>query len=219
MQRGTVRRTKHSLPPCAGHRLGRDDRQAHGCRRERLSVSTCRTRRTTGCGWVFADIRAESGLNATGTPASCWTPRAPAIRNRRLERAVRFAAGPEIHACRPRRARPGGTFRGRELARICINDISVGDVVLMDNGTIQMNGARQKWQGVPGVECEVLTEGKLSSRRHINLPGRESQLCSASLTAKDTGRMRSSALELGVDFIALSFVREARDLAATTGNV
>jgi pyruvate kinase len=59
------------------------------------------------------------------------------------------------------------------------------------------------------VECEVLTEGKLGSRRHINLPGVKVSL--PALTAKDIADVKVG-LEIGVDFIALSFVREARDL-------
>lgn len=87
-----------------------------------------------------------------------------------------------------------------------VNDISVGDVVLIDNGAIEMkvlakNGNR--------VECEVLTAGTLGSRRHINLPGVKVSL--PALTAKDIKDVKLG-LELDVDFIALSFVREARDL-------
>ncbi|HPU55299.1 MAG TPA: pyruvate kinase, partial [Verrucomicrobiota bacterium] len=87
-----------------------------------------------------------------------------------------------------------------------VNDIDVGDVVLIDNGTIQM-----KVLGKAGnkVECEVLTKGKLGSRRHINLPGVKVSL--PALTAKDISDVQLG-LELGVDLIALSFVREARDL-------
>jgi len=59
------------------------------------------------------------------------------------------------------------------------------------------------------VECEVLTEGTLGSRRHINLPGVKVSL--PALTAKDIKDVKLG-LELEVDFIALSFVREARDL-------
>src|SRR5579859_1366480 len=87
-----------------------------------------------------------------------------------------------------------------------VNDISVGDVVLIDNGTIQMKVLDKTGNK---VQCEVLTEGKLGSRRHINLPGVKVSL--PALTAKDIKDVRLG-LELGVDFIALSFVREARDL-------
>src|ERR1039457_2662693 len=87
-----------------------------------------------------------------------------------------------------------------------VNDISVGDVVLMDNGAIEMKVLAKNGNK---VECEVLTAGKLGSRRHINLPGVTVSL--PALTAKDIKDVKLG-LELGVDFIALSFVREARDL-------
>src|ERR1017187_2874060 len=87
-----------------------------------------------------------------------------------------------------------------------VNDINVGDVVLLDNGAIQMKVLAKSGNK---VECEVLTEGKLGSRRHINLPGVKVSL--PALTAKDIKDVKLG-LELEVDFIALSFVREARDL-------
>ena len=98
-----------------------------------------------------------------------------------------------------------------------INDISVGDIVLVDNGAIHM-----KVLGKSGnhIECEVLTPGTLGSRRHINLPGVKVSL--PALTAKDLADI-AVGLELGVDFIALSFCREAKDLqqlrAVTAGAV
>ena len=87
-----------------------------------------------------------------------------------------------------------------------INDISVGDVVLFDNGAIEMKVLAKSGNK---VECEVLTAGTLGSRRHINLPGVKVSL--PALTAKDITDVKLG-LELEVDFIALSFVREARDL-------
>ena len=87
-----------------------------------------------------------------------------------------------------------------------VNDINVGDVVLIDNGAIEMKVLAKTGNK---VKCEVLTEGKLGSRRHINLPGVKVSL--PALTAKDMADVRLG-LEVGVDFIALSFVREARDL-------
>jgi pyruvate kinase len=87
-----------------------------------------------------------------------------------------------------------------------VNDIDTGDVVLIDNGAIQMKVLAKCGNK---VECEVLTEGKLGSRKHINLPGVKVSL--PALTAKDMADVKLGA-ELGLDFIALSFVREARDL-------
>src|SRR5881394_64189 len=80
-----------------------------------------------------------------------------------------------------------------------VRDINVGDVVLLDNGAIQMKVLAKTGNK---VECEVLTEGTLGSRRHINLPA---------LTAKDLADVEIG-LRAGVDYIALSFVREAKDI-------
>ncbi len=87
-----------------------------------------------------------------------------------------------------------------------VDDISVGDVVLLDNGEIHMKVLTKH---ANKVECEVLTPGKLGSRRHINLPGVKVSL--PALTAKDLADIQVG-LELNVDFIALSFVREAKDI-------
>ena len=87
-----------------------------------------------------------------------------------------------------------------------INDIKVGDVVLLDNGAIHMKVLAKS---ANKVECEVLTPGTLGSRRHINLPGVKVSL--PALTAKDLADI-ALGLELGADFIALSFCREAKDL-------
>lgn len=87
-----------------------------------------------------------------------------------------------------------------------VNDVSVGDIVLLDNGLIQMKVlAKSAHQ----IECEVLTPGRLGSRRHINLPGVRVSL--PALTAKDLADVQLG-LELGVEFIALSFCREAKDV-------
>ena len=87
-----------------------------------------------------------------------------------------------------------------------INDISVGDTVVFDNGLIQMRVLTKRGNH---VECEVLTPGTLGSRRHINLPGVKVNL--PALTPKDHADI-ALGLELAVDYIALSFVREVADL-------
>ena len=87
-----------------------------------------------------------------------------------------------------------------------VNDISVGDTVIFDNGEIEMKVLAKHRNK---IECEVLTPGKLGSRRHINLPGVKVSL--PALTAKDLADI-AVGLEMQVDYIALSFVREAKDL-------
>ena len=94
-----------------------------------------------------------------------------------------------------------------------VNDIQLGDVVLIDNGQIRMKVlAKDKNK----VQCEVLTPGKLGSRRHINLPGVKVSL--PALTAKDRADL-ALGRELNVDYVALSFVREARDIEELRGIV
>ena len=87
-----------------------------------------------------------------------------------------------------------------------VNDIGVGDVVLVDNGQIHMKVLAKH---ANKVDCEVLTPGRLGSRRHINLPGVKVSL--PALTEKDLADVQVG-LEAGVDFIAMSFVREAADI-------
>src|ERR1700757_2786056 len=82
-----------------------------------------------------------------------------------------------------------------------VDDIQVNDVVLVDNGSIQMKVLAKHGNK---VECEILTDGKLGSRRHINLPGVKVSL--PAMTEKDIAD-GELGMELGVDYIALSFVR------------
>ena len=49
-----------------------------------------------------------------------------------------------------------------------VNDISVGDIVLVDNGVMRLLVLSKKKNR---IRCKVLTPGTLGSRRHINLPG------------------------------------------------
>ncbi len=86
------------------------------------------------------------------------------------------------------------------------NDMSIGDIVLIDNGEIEMKVVAKSPRA---IECEVLTPGTLGSRRHINLPGVHVSL--PALTEKDLADV-AVALEVGVEYIALSFVREAADV-------
>jgi len=89
-----------------------------------------------------------------------------------------------------------------------IDDISVGDTVLVDNGVIHMKVLTKREHH---IRCEVLTPGILGNRRHINLPGVKVNL--PPLTEKDLADVAVGA-EVGVDFVALSFCREPSDVDA-----
>lgn len=88
-----------------------------------------------------------------------------------------------------------------------VKDVKVGDVVLVDNGVIHMVVVEKNAQV---LKCQVLTPGTLGNRRHINLPGVKVNL--PPLTEKDLEDL-DVGLECGVDFVALSFVREANDIS------
>lgn len=87
-----------------------------------------------------------------------------------------------------------------------IDDISEGDVVLVDNGVIHLKVLSKIDSR---IRCEVLTPGALGSRRHINLPGVKVNL--PPLTEKDLADIAVGA-EVGIDFAALSFCREPSDV-------
>jgi pyruvate kinase len=87
-----------------------------------------------------------------------------------------------------------------------VNDISVGDVVLVDNGVMRLLVLEKKRNR---IRCKVLTKGVLGSRRHINLPGVRVNL--PPLTQKDLEDV-ALGVELKVDFVALSFARKKSDL-------
>jgi pyruvate kinase len=88
-----------------------------------------------------------------------------------------------------------------------VNDISVGDIVLVDNGLMRFE-VIEKVDG-RRIRCKVLIAGQLTSRRHINLPGVKVNL--PAFTEKDR-RDTLVGIEEGIDFVALSFVREANDI-------
>ena len=86
------------------------------------------------------------------------------------------------------------------------DDVKAGDRVLLADGVMEL-----RVESVEGteVECTVVQGGVLEDRKGINLPG---VLVSApSLTSKDITDAKF-ALELGVDFLAQSFVRRAADV-------
>jgi len=89
-----------------------------------------------------------------------------------------------------------------------IDDIHEGDVVLVDNGNLHMKVLAKKENR---IHCEVLTQGVLGSRRHINLPGVKVNL--PPMTEKDLKDI-VVGVELEVDYFALSFCREKSDVEA-----
>ncbi len=88
-------------------------------------------------------------------------------------------------------------------------DVSPGDRILLDDGNLEL-----KVLGSAGetVECEVVHGGLLTSHKGMNLPG--VKLSTPALTEKDR-RDLAFGVENGVDYVALSFVRQAADVEET----
>ena len=91
--------------------------------------------------------------------------------------------------------------------RDMVKDLKKGDRITVDNGLINLQVLEIK-EGQ--LRCRVLEGGKLGSRKHINLPGVRVNL--PSITDRDKADIRFG-VENDVDFIALSFVRTAADVA------
>lgn len=85
-------------------------------------------------------------------------------------------------------------------------DVRPGDRVLLADGSLELSVVKS--DGVE-AECDVVTGGWISDRKGINLPG--VQVSTPSLTKKDMSDLRA-ALEIGVDMVAMSFVRRGQDL-------
>jgi pyruvate kinase len=83
-----------------------------------------------------------------------------------------------------------------------------GNDVLIDDGLVRLRVERVE-RG--RARCEVIVGGTIGSHKGVNLPG--VPLPIPSLTRKDLDDL-NFALELGVDFVALSFVRSASDVRA-----
>ncbi|MBT7963343.1 MAG: pyruvate kinase [Porticoccaceae bacterium] len=87
-----------------------------------------------------------------------------------------------------------------------INNVNIGDTITVDNGLINLK-VLAKQDRV--MQVKVIDGGLLKSKRHVNLPGIRVNL--PAITEKDR-RDIEFGIEQGVDFIALSFVREASDI-------
>ena len=83
-----------------------------------------------------------------------------------------------------------------------------GHDILIDDGSVRLRVERVE-RG--RASCEVLVGGTVQSHKGVNLPG--VSLPIPSLTRKDIDDLQF-ALELGCDFVALSFVRSASDVQA-----
>lgn len=86
-------------------------------------------------------------------------------------------------------------------------EVKKNEIILIDEGLIKL-----KVQSISGrnITCKVMIGGSITSRRGMNFP--DSKLSVSSITSKDKQDLEF-ALKNNVDWVALSFVRSAEDVA------
>ncbi|MFA6536934.1 MAG: pyruvate kinase [Patescibacteria group bacterium] len=85
-------------------------------------------------------------------------------------------------------------------------DLQFGERVLIEDGLIKLK-VKKILNGK--IYCEVLVPGKIISHKGLNFP--DSKLSISSLSDKDKEDLKLG-VRLGVDYMALSFVREAQEV-------
>ncbi len=85
-------------------------------------------------------------------------------------------------------------------------DVKKGDPILLDDGRVRLEVQRVRGQD---VTCRVMHGGLLKDKKGLNLPG--AAVSVPALTDKDIEDL-AFGQEVGVDFVALSFVRSAEDV-------
>ena len=86
-------------------------------------------------------------------------------------------------------------------------DVHVGDEILLADGRLKLVVTRKVKK--TEIRCRVVQGGELGSNKGINLPG--TRVSAPSLTEKDLADL-DFGLSIGIDYVALSFVRTAEDV-------
>lgn len=94
------------------------------------------------------------------------------------------------------------TVSRRSLPR----EVHPGEPILLNDGAVRLRVVETRQDE---IVCKVVSGGTVSSRKGVNLP--ETQLGLGALTRKDRTDLRFG-IENDVDFVALSFVRDASDI-------
>jgi pyruvate kinase len=127
----------------------------------------------------------------------------PKLRIGELAEPVLLTRGEQITVCAEEFATDGEL----PIAPAVIGDVlKPGHDVLIDDGLVRLRVDSVK---AGRASCAVVIGGRITSHKGVNLPG--VPLPIPSLTPKDVADLEF-ALELGVDFVALSFVRSAADI-------
>ena len=139
-----------------------------------------------------------------GTPVSILVDLGgPKIRVGKLEPTLFLAEGEEVVIA------PEETVLAGEIPttyRHLADDVVTGDRVLLDDGLIEL-----RCVGTEGGKARFVVEcgGQLKSFKGMNVPG--ANLSTPSLTERDVEDLEF-ALEAGVEYVGLSFVRRSADI-------
>jgi pyruvate kinase len=127
----------------------------------------------------------------------------PKLRIGELEAPRTLATGDLVVVAAEDAARPGDL----PVAPSVIGDVlAAGHEVLIDDGLVRLVVERVEARR---ATCRVISGGEVKAHKGVNLPGVPIPI--PSLMPKDLDDLEF-ALALGVDYIALSFVREAKDV-------
>lgn len=111
-------------------------------------------------------------------------------------------------------SKPGGARNGQKIIptiyKDFVKDVPTGARVLLDDGLMELE-VLGKIDGK--LRCRVMNGGTLKENKGINVP--EAPFSTPSITEKDYEDILF-ALEQGVDYIALSFVRSAQEVRHLT---
>ncbi|MDE0224230.1 MAG: pyruvate kinase [Gammaproteobacteria bacterium] len=139
----------------------------------------------------------------------------PEIRTGELDAPMRLEPGKEVYlTVGPASGEEDGSPSEWPADEIHVNypelpeAVAVGNSVTLDNGLINLEVLQKSERG---LRCRVIDGGHLGSRRHINLPGVHVNL--PAIAGKDREDILFG-MEHDLDFLALSFVRTADDIAA-----
>ena len=144
-----------------------------------------------------AGSRKESGL------ALIADLQGPKLRVGELAEPMRVARGDEVTVVAEEAARNGDL----PISPAAIGEVlAPGHDVLIEDGRIRL---RVLAIDEGRARCEVLAGGLVASHKGVNVPGVPVPI--PALTRKDVDDLEL-ALELGVDYVALSFVRSAADV-------
>lgn len=123
----------------------------------------------------------------------------------KLQRGDKFIIDADLAVTEGSQERVGIDYKG------LINDVQAGDVLLLDDGRVELNVDEIKGSE---ILCTTLVGGVLSNNKGINRRG--GGLSAAALTEKDKKDIAFAAT-VGIDYLAVSFPRDAADMEEAKG--